>query len=617
MKKLFLTFVAAFISVASFAQVKFAQMTFEEAQAKAKASGKELLLDVTMDEKDSPNIVKVFTGKADADFINKNFVTARINMREKENMSFGKYLYSLMYPCVVFYTNKGEQLESTNWHNLADKKDVIELAKKSLDAAAVKRANTRKIEFRDLDYKQALEAAKEEGKLLFIDNYTSWCRPCKQMDMDVFTLNTVADYYNENFVCIKLDADKDPYKVAKTNGVRGFPGYLYMDAEGTVVLSEGGFTPERAFIDYGVNAIKRYNDNQEINLQSLSLDEAKKLAKKEGKNIFIDLSATWCGPCKQLKATTFKSPAVARYYNDNFISVYVECDIEKEIAEQMKEAYGYSAFPTMVYINADGEMLHKYVGAGFSNEAFIAEGQKAVENRGLAAFNKRYETGDNVDAAFIKEYIVILGNSYEKERAAVVATEYLDNLTLENLLIAENFKMLKDNVSELDTKPTQLFSENFDKFHEAFGRDAEHYRSLLWNRKSTSYVDRDADKPELDKAGYKAFLKRLDGSDLPKEMKESIKKSAPITNAENLGDWKTYVSLTTKDIKKQGAKASVGVVYNQGLKVNQKCEDKKLRLKFAETMKSYVAQLEETQKENMMVGAYLSAMKKTIVSLEE
>lgn len=616
MKKLILAFVAAFISVAAFAQVKFVSMSFDEAQTKAKQSGKELLLDVTMDEKDSPNIAKVFANREDADFINKNFVTARINMREKENMAFGKYLYSLMYPCVVFYTNKGEQLESTNWHGLNEKKDIIELAKKSLDAAAVKRANTRKIEFRDLDYKEALAAAKEEGKLLFVDNYTSWCRPCKQMDMDVFTLNTVADYYNENFVCIKLDADKDPYKVAKTNGVRGFPGYLYIDAEGVVVASEGGFTPERAFIDYGVNALKRYNDNKEINLQHLSLNEAKALAKKEGKNIFIDLSATWCGPCKQLKATTFKSPAVARYYNDNFISVYVECDIEKEIAEQMKEAYGYSAFPTMVYINAEGDMLHKYVGAGFTNEKFIEEGKKAVENRGLAAYNKKYEAG-GVDAAFIKEYIEILGNSYEKERAASVATEYLDNLSLEELLVAENFKMLKGNVEELDTKPTQLFSANFEKFNEAFGRDAEFYRSILWNRKAASYVDRNAEKPLLDKSGYNAFLKRLKSADLPVEMKEDIKKSVPITNAENLGDWKTYVKLTTADMKKQGANASVGVVYNQGLRVNQRCEDKKLRVKFAAAMKNYISEIEKAGKNSPMFDAYLKAMNSTIKSLEE
>ena len=41
-------------------------------------------------------------------------------------------------------------------------------------------------QFRELTFEQALAAAKEEGKLVFVDCYTSWCGPCKDMAENVF-----------------------------------------------------------------------------------------------------------------------------------------------------------------------------------------------------------------------------------------------------------------------------------------------------------------------------------------------------------------------------------------------------------------------------------------------
>ena len=41
-------------------------------------------------------------------------------------------------------------------------------------------------DFRHISYAEGLEAAKAEGKTLFIDFYTEWCGPCKRMARDVF-----------------------------------------------------------------------------------------------------------------------------------------------------------------------------------------------------------------------------------------------------------------------------------------------------------------------------------------------------------------------------------------------------------------------------------------------
>ena len=53
--------------------------------------------------------------------------------------------------------------------------------------------NKEGIPFVDLKFDDALVQAKKEGKMLFLDCYTSWCGPCKMMSEQVFPLKVVGD----------------------------------------------------------------------------------------------------------------------------------------------------------------------------------------------------------------------------------------------------------------------------------------------------------------------------------------------------------------------------------------------------------------------------------------
>ena len=55
-------------------------------------------------------------------------------------------------------------------------------------------------------WQEACRVAAEEGKLVFADFYTRWCGPCLHMAEEVFPLSFVGDFYNEHFVCVKIDA---------------------------------------------------------------------------------------------------------------------------------------------------------------------------------------------------------------------------------------------------------------------------------------------------------------------------------------------------------------------------------------------------------------------------
>ena len=62
--------------------------------------------------------------------------------------------------------------------------------------------------FQELSLTKALELAKSEKKLVFIDCYTSWCGPCKIMAKEVLPQKEVGDFLNELFVCVKYDMEE-------------------------------------------------------------------------------------------------------------------------------------------------------------------------------------------------------------------------------------------------------------------------------------------------------------------------------------------------------------------------------------------------------------------------
>src|SRR5690554_7357569 len=62
-------------------------------------------------------------------------------------------------------------------------------------------------------------------------------------------------------------------------------------------------------------------DEPGIKFENLTFEEAIQKAKEENKLIFLDAYAVWCGPCKMMDRTTFKSEEVGKVFNKNFINI--------------------------------------------------------------------------------------------------------------------------------------------------------------------------------------------------------------------------------------------------------------------------------------------------------
>ena len=90
--------------------------------------------------------------------------------------------------------------------------------------------------FQELSLEKAREQAKTANKPIFLDCYTSWCGPCKMMANDVFTLEAAGDYFNKNFVCVKIDMEKgEGPAIGKQYGVDAYPTFLIINADGKLM----------------------------------------------------------------------------------------------------------------------------------------------------------------------------------------------------------------------------------------------------------------------------------------------------------------------------------------------------------------------------------------------
>ncbi|MBK9283276.1 MAG: thioredoxin family protein [Sphingobacteriaceae bacterium] len=115
-------------------------------------------------------------------------------------------------------------------------------------------AQNKEIQFEHGNLASVFEKAKKENKLIFIDAYTTWCGPCKWMAKNIFTNDTVADYYNTSYINYKLDMEKgEGLEFAKKYNVSCYPNLIVLNSSGELVHRGAGGLPVESFLAFGKN----------------------------------------------------------------------------------------------------------------------------------------------------------------------------------------------------------------------------------------------------------------------------------------------------------------------------------------------------------------------------
>lgn len=120
------------------------------------------------------------------------------------------------------------------------------------------------IDFQHISYEEALQEAQKQDKLIFIDFYTVWCGPCKALAKGPFLDEKLGAYYNENFINIKLDAEKEGREAARKYGVNAYPTLMYINGQGKMVYKATGSRDVKGLIASGKKAILSTNDEYSL-----------------------------------------------------------------------------------------------------------------------------------------------------------------------------------------------------------------------------------------------------------------------------------------------------------------------------------------------------------------
>jgi thiol-disulfide isomerase/thioredoxin len=88
--------------------------------------------------------------------------------------------------------------------------------------------------------------------------------------------------------------------------------------------------------------------------------EVLRRARAENKPVMLDVVASWCGPCKVMDRTTFSDPGVVDWAKRTVIPARV--DAEKGEGRRISARYQAFSFPTVVFLDGDGNEIDRLVG---------------------------------------------------------------------------------------------------------------------------------------------------------------------------------------------------------------------------------------------------------------
>lgn len=105
---------------------------------------------------------------------------------------------------------------------------------------------------------------------------------------------------------------------------------------------------------------------------ALSWEQVKSKAKDENKYIFVDVFATWCGPCKQMDREVYTDPKIAEHTKAKFISIKVQMDSTENddeyiqswynTAQQMNKEFQFQGYPSFLFFDPGGNLIYRDVG---------------------------------------------------------------------------------------------------------------------------------------------------------------------------------------------------------------------------------------------------------------
>lgn len=201
---------------------------------------------------------------------------------------------------------------------------------------------------------------------------------------------------------------------------------------------------------------------QSIDFKYASLAEAREVSKEGEKLVFVDFYADWCGPCKAMENTVFTKAEVGNVFNNDFINFKIDSDLEA--GRELVRQYGIQEFPTYLFVNSEGEVVHKIIGFQSVRNLLMEAGKakrKFEDFVPIKHLDSAYENG-NDDVTFLYEYLK--RKSYEEGSQPKVLAKYLEVVSESELQTEKVLSLISDNVTSVSSKGFYVLAESLTRF---------------------------------------------------------------------------------------------------------------------------------------------------------
>jgi thiol-disulfide isomerase/thioredoxin len=205
-----------------------------------------------------------------------------------------------------------------------------------------------------------------------------------------------------------------------------------------------------------------------------SLDDAVKQAKTEGKPIFVDTYASWCGWCKYMDQNIFSDANVAAFYNQHFINLKVDAD--KSSSYAFTDKFDISGLPALLILDENGELLGRSDGAFTDIDEFIDFGQAALyqlhpETGPWHESRVEYQNGErSLDFLVDHAFNLVDAGADDIEIEQVVQTYWSESQS-SDLLEENNLLMYIVFTDQLEHELTKKFMQQKEELIDAYGED--------------------------------------------------------------------------------------------------------------------------------------------------
>jgi len=543
-------------------------------------------------------------------FLQRNTIGMEISLHTSIGKMFESKLLLYKGPLYAFFMPYGDLLEVVDARQMARQPEIlIEKGKEALQKMKIRRSNSRSVRFEKVLDEHVWQRAQKEDKTVFIWGYRTDCQPCLLMEQDVFQLDSVADFYNRHFICVKVDVQQQhDWDFLRADTV--FPFCLYMNADRKKIYEIAGAMEADQFLRNGVKALEKAEG---VTWTVWDEEKVREKAKREQKFIFMDFYTSATGIRRDWMKKVYRDPEVAGFWNVHFVNVGLE---GKGIScKALRQVYGIGKEEdVLLFTDAAGKVVHRLKGMPETGR-LLEEAQRVVEGRGLNHMQVNYPLRKN-DSLFVADYLNVLENAGMEEEAERVTEAYLINKGLPGLKEKHNWDLFIRYVNRVDSPLAEYFRQHRQEFVGSFGETAVKRKlKELWETGAYGFVTENGGELQFDEAGFKEYVKRL-----RKEKVEDwrlIARKARMEAAERMDDWRIFTELAEERWNEEEIQPDE--LFAWGEKINKGCSDKSIRFRAARWFA--LAALEIEKKERLTgkvkVNSYKGFFEKLVDELVE